>query len=45
MIPVYTSDLMVILGPELGSGNADEAQGISFQGNSMSKGPGAAVRM
>lgn len=45
MILAYISDLMVILGLELGFGNVDEAPGISFQGNSMSKGPGAAVKM
>lgn len=45
MILAYTSDLVFILGLELGLGNVDEAQGISFQGNSMSKGPGAAVRL
>ena len=45
MTLAYKSDLVVVLGVELGFGYADEAPGISFPGNSMGKGPGAGVRM
>lgn len=45
MIQAYKSDLMVILELELGFGDVDETQGISLQGNSLSKGPGADVRI
>lgn len=45
MIQAYKSDLLVVSELELGFGDAGEAQGISFQGNSISKGLAAAVRM
>lgn len=45
MIQAYKSDLLVVSELELGFGDVGEAQGISFQGKSISKGLAAAVRM